>query len=248
MAEQTGILGLRGTVGGLTFRKDGSVSQKVASNKASFNSSARMVRVRENASEFGLAGKYGKLLRSALRAAIDAASDRYMTSRLTTKMLEIIKLDDVNDRGLRQYDSTNAAPLLGFDFNAGAGIGQTFFAPYTVTANGADVVLDVPVLNPLVDIKPPQGATHYELVFAATSMDMVMLTSTNAVVAAPLGIQPLNGAVQNKVSSTAAFPVAPPAGELVVGVVGIKFYQFINQKYYPLNNNGTNPLAIEFVA
>jgi len=35
---------------------------------------------------------------------------------------------------------------------------------------------------------------------------------------------------------------------LVVGMVGINFYQQINGKFYLLNNNTTNPLAIEYVA
>jgi hypothetical protein len=41
----------------------------------------------------------------------------------------------------------------------------------------------------------------------------------------------------------ATFPTAPPAAELVVGVVGINFYQQINGNYYALNDSSTNPLA-----
>jgi hypothetical protein len=248
MAEQTGILGLRGTVGGLVFRKDGSVSQKPASNKAAFASKASMARTRENANEFGLAAKYSKLLRDSLRVAIQAASDSRVASRLTQKMREIIGLDDTNDRGLRVYDSNNSAPLLGFNFNIGAGIGQTMYFPYEVTGAGTDVTLSIPSLNPATDITAPQGATHYEIVFAASALDMEVLNFTNATVAAPLGVQPLNGAAQNNLSSVAAFPAAPAAAELVVGVVGINFYQLVNGKMYPLNNNSSNPLAIEYVA
>ena len=248
MAEQTGILGLRGTVGGLVFRKDGSVAQKPASNKAAFASKASMARTRENANEFGLAAKYSKLLRDSLRVAIQAASDSRVASRLTQKMREIIGLDDTNDRGLRVYDSNNSAPLVGFNFNIGAGIGQTMYFPYEVTGAGANVTLSIPSLNPATDIAAPQGATHYELVFAASSLDMEMLSFTNATVAAPLGVQPLNGVAQNNLSAVAAFPAAPAAAELVVGVVGINFYQQINGKFYSLNNNSTNPLAIEYVA
>ena len=123
MASQTGILGLQGTVGGLVFAKDGSVRQKPASNKSSFDSKASMARTRENATEFGLSAKYSKLLRDSLRVAIASASDSRVTSRLTQKMREVIGLDDTKDRGQRVFDSTNSAPLLGFDFNAASGIG-----------------------------------------------------------------------------------------------------------------------------
>lgn len=248
MAQQTGILGLRGTVGGLVFRKDGSVSQKPASNKAAFDSKASMARTRENASEFGLAAKYSKVLRDSLRVAIQAASDSRVASRLTKVMREVIALDDVNDRGLRVFDSNNSAPLLGFNFNDGAGIGQTMYFPYEVTGNGADVTMSIPSLNPATDVAAPQGATHFELVFAVASLDMEALNYTNAVVAAPLGVLPLNSAALANQALVASFAAAPAAAEMVVGVVGINFYQQINGKNYPLNNNSTNPLAIEYVA
>ena len=238
MASQTGILGLQGTMGGLVFAKDGSVRQKPASNKSSFDSKASMVRTRENAAEFGLSAKYSKLLRDSLRVAIASASDSRVTSRLTQKMREIVGLDDTNDRGQRVFDSSNSAPLLGFNFNAGAGIGQTMYFPYEVTGAGADVTMSIPALNPASDIAAPQGATHFEVVFAASSLDMEALSYTNGTVAAPL----VNQAV------VATFPAAPADANLVVGVVGINFYQQINGKFDPLNNNSTNPLAIEYVA
>lgn len=248
MASQTGILGLQGTVGGLVFAKDGSVRQKPASNKATFASSASMARTRENAAEFGLAAKYSKLLRDSLRVAISSASDSRVASRLTKLMREIIGLDDTSDRGQRIFNASNSAPLLGFNFNAGAGIGQTMYFPYEVTGNDADVTMSIPALNPASDIAAPQGATHFEVVFAASSLDMEALTYTNGVVTAPLGILPLNSAALASQAVVATFPTAPADANLVVGVVGINFYQQLNGKFYPLNNNSTNPLAIEYVA
>ena len=248
MASQTGILGLQGTVGGLVFAKDGTVRQKPASNKAAFNTSASLARTRENAAEFGLSAKYSKLLRDSLRVAIASASDSRVTSRLTKAMRGIIGLDDTNDWGQRVFDAGNSAPLLGFNFNAGAGIGQTMYFPYTVTGAGSDVTMTIPALDPASDIAAPQGATHFEVVFAASDLDIEMLTYANATVAAPLGILPLNGAPLANQAVVASFPAAPADANLVVGVVGINFYQQINGKFYPLNNNSTNPLAIEYVA
>jgi len=248
MASQNGILGLQGTVGGLVFAKDGSVRQKPASNKAAFTNSASLARTRENASEFGLSAKYGKLLRDSLRVAIASASDSRVTSRLTKLMREIVGLDDTSDRGQRVFDASNSAPLLGFNFNAGAGIGQTMYFPFEVTGAGAGVTMSIPALNPASDIAAPQGATHFEVVFAASSLDMEALTYTNGTVAVPLGILPINSAALANQAVVATFPAAPAAADLVVGVVGINFYQQINGKFYSLNNNSTNPLAIEYVA
>jgi len=248
MARQTGILGIQGTVGGLVFSKNGNISQKPASNKAAFTNAPSRARTRENAAEFGMAASYSKVLRDSLRVAIASASDSRVASRLTATMRAIVGLDDTNDRGQRVFDSSNSAPLLGFNFNAGAGIGQTMYFPYEVTGAGADVTMTIPALNPVSDIAAPQGTTHFEVVFAASSLDMETLTYTNSVVAVPLGILPVNSAALVNQTMVASFPVAPPAANLVVGVVGINFYQQVNGKFYPLNNNSTNPLAIEYVA
>ena len=248
MARQTGIVGIQGTVGGLVFGKNGNISQKPQGNKAAFASAPSRARTRENAAEFGLAAKYSKLLRDSLRVAIASASDSLLAARLTKVMREVIGLDDTNDRGQRVFDASNSAPLLGFNFNAGAGIGQTMYFPYEVTGAGADVTMSIPALNPASDIAAPQGTTHFEVIFAASSLDMEAMTFTNGVVAAPLGILPVNGAALANQTVVATFPVAPSAAALVVGVVGINFYQQINGKFYALNNNSTNPLAIEYVA
>lgn len=248
MATQTGILGLQGTVGGLVFAKDGSVRQKPASNKAAFNSAASLARTRENASEFGRAASAGKLLRDSLRMLIAAASDSKMVNRLTQTMRTIIGMDEANDRGERAIDKDNIGELMGFNFNLGAGIGQALFFQYAIAGAGADVTMSIPALNPATDVVAPQGATHFELLYGAASLNFETGSYQVATVAAPLGIIALNSAALANKSLVASFSAAPTADEVVVGVVGINYYQQLNGKNYPLNNNATNPLAIDYVA
>lgn len=248
MAQQTGILGIKGTVGGLVFGKDGSVRQKQASNKASFNSSASMARTRENASEFGSAASAGKLVRDALRSQIQAASDSKMISRLTQAMRAIISLDSTNARGQRVVLASNAAQLLGFNFNLGAGLGQSLFSPYSVVASGADVTLSIPRLDSQIDVRAPQGATHYELLYGVASVNFTDKTYKAAAVPSALGVVALTSAPKTNVSITATLPAAPGADELVLAVVGMNFYQQLNGQYYPLNNNASNPLAVEYTS
>lgn len=246
MAQQTGIIGIQGTVGGLVFAKDGSIRQKPASNKAAFAGSASMARTRENASEFGEAASAGKLVRDALRQAIQSASDKKLVARLTQKMREIISLDEDNDRGGRQVLKENTAGLLGFNFNAGAGLSQTLFFSYGVELASRDVTLSVAGINPQTDVAAPQGATHYEVVYAAAALSFDTKTFAVATVAAPLGPQPLSGALGAQ-SVVATLPADPAATDVVLGVLGINFYQELNGKMYPLNNNGSNPLAVVYV-
>jgi hypothetical protein len=248
MDTQTGILGLQGTVGGLVFAKNGTVRQKPASNKAAFSSSSSMARTRENAGEFGRAASGGKLLRDSFRVLIAAASDSQMVSRLTQMMCSIIGMDTTNGRGERVIDKSNIDELLGFNFNQGAGIGQSLFCQYGIAQAGANVTMTIAALNPATDIVAPQGATHFELLYGTASLDFGNYTYEVGTVAAPLGILALNSPALANQNLVAAFPAAPGASDVVVGVVGINFYQSVNGQMYPLNNNATNPLAVEFVA
>lgn len=246
MASQNGVLGLQGTVGGLVFARNGTVRQKPASNKAAFNSAASLARTRENASEFGRAGTAGKLIRTALRTLISTASDSRMVSRLTQKTRAIIGLDEANDRGARVLDKDNALELVGFDFNAGASLSQVFFGSYATAAAGADLTISLPSLNGLTDVAAPQGATHFELLLGSAAINFETGAIVQGAVAAPLGSLPINGPVLVNQSIKASLPVPPTADDVVLGVLGVNFYQLLNGKQYPLNNNASNPLAIVY--
>ncbi len=248
MGKSNGVLGITGTIGNITIDKNGSVRQKVGSNKAAFQGKASMARVRENASEFGAAGSAGKLIREALRSQIQNAKDSQATARLTQVLTGVIKLDTNGDRGMRQVIADNCAGLLGFSFNAGAGLGQSLFSPFSIAAAGAAVTLTIPSLDPLLDVAAPTGATHFEVVFGAVSVDFVAKTYKVATVASPLGALAMNSAAKTNVSQVATLPAAPSANELVLGVLGMNYYQQINGKLYPLNNNASNPLAVIYTS
>ncbi|QKG55202.1 hypothetical protein GKZ68_00670 [Hymenobacter sp. BRD128] len=247
MGQLTGAIQFSGTVGNVTVSKTGQVRLKPQSNKAMYATSATMQRTRENGSEFGRAAKAGKLLRESLRGLLLSASDSTLVARATQKMRYIIGMDDANDRGERVVDKDNAlTELLGFNFNAGASIGQSLHAPYGIAQNGADVTLSLASLNPQTDIVAPQGATHFEVVLGVAALNFETGTYAVANVAAPLGAIALNSAAAAR-SVVASLPAAPGADDVVIGAVGINFYQQLNGKLYPLNNNASNPLAIEFV-
>ena len=70
MARQKGIIKLKGTIGDITFYKtqDGHLAREKGGIDASrIASDPAFQRTRENGSEFGRAGKAGKMLRTALR-------------------------------------------------------------------------------------------------------------------------------------------------------------------------------------
>ena len=117
MAKQTGIIKLKGTIGGISFyktsdghlaREKGGVDGNRIANDPAFQ------RTRENGSEFGRAGKGGKLLRNAIRILLQNAKDKRVTSRLTKDLLAIIKTDTVNERGLRTLTDLRIATRFYF--------------------------------------------------------------------------------------------------------------------------------------
>jgi hypothetical protein len=89
MARQTGVVTLKGTIGGIYFyksrdghraREKGGVDGNRIKNDAAFQ------RTRENGAEVGRAGRASKILRDAIRVILQNAKDRRVVSRLTTEM------------------------------------------------------------------------------------------------------------------------------------------------------------------
>ncbi|MHB1146962.1 MAG: hypothetical protein ACYC01_05130, partial [Lutibacter sp.] len=104
MARQTGIIKLKGTIGDISFYKssDGHLArEKGGIDKSRMKNDPAFQRTRENGSEFGRAGKGGKLVRSAIRILLLNAKDKRVVSRLTTDLLKVVKTDAINERGMR---------------------------------------------------------------------------------------------------------------------------------------------------
>ncbi len=94
MAQQKGHLPVKGRIGNLSFYKtqDGYlVKDKGGISKSRIASDPAFQRARENGAEFGRAGKAGKLLRNALKAVSQKASDGRAVSRLTNSSFGVRK-------------------------------------------------------------------------------------------------------------------------------------------------------------
>lgn len=245
MARQKGIIKLDGTIGGITFyksqdgylaREKGGVPADRIANDPAFQ------RTRENGAEFGRAGKAGKILRTAIRAMLQNASDSKMVSRLTTEMVKVIQADATNTRGQRNVIDGEAELLKGFEFNINGKLGTTLYAPYTATIDRVTGALSVsiPAFVPLNMIAAPGGATHFKIVSAGAEIDFenetfVMDSSASAVLPwDTTATAVLN--LTNNVTANSTDPLFP--------VLGIEFYQEVNGAQYPLKNGAYNALAL----
>lgn len=245
MAKQAGIIKLKGTIDDISFyrtadghmaRAKGGISRQRILNDPAFQ------RTRENGSEFGTAGKGGKLIRNALRSLMQHAKDRLVVGRLTKVLLSIIKTDATNERGLRTIESGNMDLLLGFNFNGTAPLGTTLYAAFDALFDRVtgEATIDLEAYSPMVRIAAPAGTTHYRISLGAAELDFPNMqfdfSTSNS------GIQAYDPV---EVPASSLTVTLTPASALpVVQVVGIEFFQLVNGEYYPLKNGANNALAV----
>jgi hypothetical protein len=248
MARQTGIIKLKGTIGDITFykttdghlaRTKGGVDANRIANDPAFQ------RTRENGSEFGRAGKGGKLLRNAIGVLLQNAKDKRVVSRLTKDLVAIVKTDATNARGLRTIQDGDLSLLENFEFNINGKIGTTFFAAFTNSFDrvSGDATLDIAAFSPIVRIAAPTGTTHFKIVMGASELDFANEASTfeNDETAILPYTAPETAAIALTASLTAD-SVLP-----VIQVLGVEFYQEVNGEMYELKNGAYNALSIVIV-
>jgi hypothetical protein len=245
MARQTGIITLKGTVGGISFYKsrDGHMAREkggVDGNR--IKNDAAFQRTRENGAEFGRAGKASKLFRTAIRTILQNAKDRRVTSRLTTEMVKVIQMDTTNPRGLRNVIDGEAALLKDFEFNINSSLASTIFAPYTATIDRVTGELTVG-LQPFIPanvIAAPNGATHFKIVSSGAALDFENEAfDVDVKETAQLPWDTNATAVINLVNAVPANSTRP-----LFLLLGILFYQEVNGTMYPLKNGAFNSLSI----
>ena len=245
MAQQEGILPVRGTIGNLTFykSKDGFLvrgkggidAQRMATDPA-------FQRTRENGAEFGRAGKAGKLLRNAIRGLTRNSSDSRMIGRLTRAMVKVIQADLVNQRGLRNVIDGEAELLQGFEFNINAKLSTTLYAPFTPAIDRAagSLVVDIPAFVPVNLVGAPSGATHFRINAAGAEIDFegnAYVVDVQSTIDLPWDNSPV--APLNLTCAVTANSIHP-----LFLLLGIEFYQSVNGSMYPLRNGAFNALSL----
>lgn len=245
MARQKGIIKLKGTIGDITFYKtqDGHLAREKGGIDASrIKNDPAFQRTRENGSEFGRAGKAGKILRTALRPLLINSADGRMVSRLTQAMVKVIQADLISDRGLRNVIDGEAELLFGFEFNIRGKLGTSLFAPFVgaIDRVTGEITVDLASFIPSNMIAAPSGTTHFKVISGGAEVDFeaetfVVATSETAIL--PWDTTPT--AVISQVNA-----VTPASTKPLFLALGVEFYQQINGTMYPLKNGAFNPLSI----
>ena len=245
MAKQIGIIKLKGTIGDISFYKsqDGHLARGKGGVEASrIANDPAFQRTRENGSEFGRAGKGGKLLRIALRTLLQKASDNRVTSRLTKNVLTVIKADTTNDRGLRTIPDGDLSLLENFEFNKNGKLGGLLFASYarTIDRVAGTVVADVSEFIAVNDIVAPSGTTHFMISNGGVEVDFA--AETYVFDSEVSSILPWDSSTVAPLSLTANLTANSTLP--IFQVIGIEFFQEVNGQMYSLKNGSYNALAI----
>lgn len=248
MAKQKGIIKLKGTIGDITFYKtqDGHVARERGGIDANrIANDPAFQRTRENGTEFGRAGKSGKLLRTAVRPLLLNAADSRMVSRLTRDMMRVLQADPVSERGQRNVVEGALGFLSGFDFNIRGKLGTTLYAPLSANSDrvAGELSVDIESFVPINMIAAPSGTTHFKIISAGAEVDFlnesfVMSNSETAIL--PWDSTPT--AEINHVNTVTASSTHP-----LFLVLGMQFYQEVNGQMYSLKNGAFNPLAVVLV-
>ena len=249
MARQKGIMPVKGTIGNLSFYKsrDGYLlREKGGVEGQRINTDPAFQRTRENGAEFGSAGKSGKLLRTAVRALTQNASDGRMVSRLIKVIMKVIKSDSVNPRGSRTITDGDIGLLQKFEFNIHSKLDTTLLAPYNAAIDrvAGELTVDIPAFIPMNMIAAPTGATHFRINAGGAEVDFNAGSYVNDVLhSAEL---PIDTVLTAPIALAAA--VTPNSTLPLFLVVGIEFFQEVNAVMYPLKNGAFNALSLVMVS
>jgi hypothetical protein len=245
MARQKGIIKLQGTIGDVSFYKsqDGYLArEKGGVDGDRIKNDPAFARTRENGSEFGRAGKAGKLIRTAFRPLLQKAADNKVTSRLTQQMMKVLQADTTNSRGERTALAGDLSLIEYFDFNANGRLDATMYAPFEVAIDrpSGQATINIPAFVPSNSIAFPQGATHLKFVAAVSEVNFETEVFTyNSAESAAIPIT---------AETAAALQLSPTfsanSEETLMVVFGIEFYQVVNGQMYVMKNGGYNCLAL----
>ncbi|WP_291118735.1 hypothetical protein [Flavobacterium sp. UBA6135] len=232
MARQTGIIKLKGTIDGLNFyqTKFGSLVRKAGGgyNSKAIKTKPSMIRVRENASEFGRVSRVKLLFRMGLEPFLRSCKDPTRHGRMIRVLQEIKTLDAVSERGKRDVALGLATPMgkkLWREFDLTERSPEDLLpGTYQVAAGSTGLTVSDLDLSRLVF---PKGATLVELRYGVLDVDFTALTF-QLHMAAPLFL--------DKDFADSSVTVALDGSIVMTGtlfpVVGVRFYQVVGGEKY----------------
>jgi hypothetical protein len=176
MAIQAGLMPMIGTIDELVFYKRRGklvVRRKGTRDKKWYAETPTLASCRRNNREFANASKAGKLIRESVKPLLLRVKDGYMTNRMMSAVLEIVKKDVRNPWGERKVCDENIKELEGFEFNNVMPVKKVMKAEPEIEIDKERGIMTV-FFKPFIPtemIKAPKGSTHFKIVSAGVSIN-----------------------------------------------------------------------------
>lgn len=175
MALQTGIIKVRGAIGGgVAYEREG---------KHCFRSKPERVRISEatkaSATDFGTASKAGKLVRRAVKQGLNIRTDNKLTNRLNVALLNVLYASS-DQRGSRNFQREEFHTLTGFRFNKHTELSQLLKFRPRVIQDKKTLRIALPALR-AEDILHAKNTTHIEIKAIAVGVNFSEGTYQDAV-------------------------------------------------------------------
>lgn len=241
MAKQTGILSLVGTLDGINFYlRNGKVVARKAGggfNGELIKKAPSMVRVRENASEFGHCSRVKKVFKDVLFPFFGKRKDGELHGRMMQLFTAIKDFDNVSKRGKRRVDlglQTLEGKELLSSFKFTALVSPIRKGIYNATSQSYQIE------SMYDELQFPQGATHLELSYGVVHFDFNTLTAS-------LFLCPVLRVTQQKDANNHTFtPTLLTDPNLTsINVLGYRYIQEVNGGFYALK--GESAFGLEIV-
>lgn len=185
----------------------------------------------ESAYEFARTGKATRLICTAFHKFLQSVKDPRQTSRLTSKLSEIIKTDTIHGRGERTVGAGDVSLLEGFDFCITQQLQRLLMMPLTATIDRATGICTVPLptFTPNRDMHITGNVTHIQICAAATELNFErerFVTDLRQSEALPLD-EPIHLVLHPSIPQDSR--------KTILVAVGIKLLQVVNGRVYEMS-------------
>ncbi|QEC44572.1 hypothetical protein [Pseudobacter ginsenosidimutans] len=212
-------------------------------NRAKIQNQNSFERTRENLAEFNNVSETTRLIRNGFQSLIKSADPgRHLTGRLQKQLMEVLKTDSINDRGLRLVAKGNFGLMKDFEFNRNASLRSVLSLDFTFTVDRATgkFVISFPPFIPAKELATYQSATHFRLVTAGAELDIPNAdVNVNIAQTEYIPIQKAEVTVANLENQLTANTQLT-----LMLVMSVEYYQEVNGKMYLLRADKRNPMKV----
>ncbi|GEM_PF-1900367 len=247
MATQLGLIKLKGSIGDLTFYESNGmqlVRRKAGPTKQDLENNPRYQRTKENAREFGRIVTTSKCLRLLLLEVFSECADKKVFGRLVSRMSMVIKSDTHRRRGERAVTAQGLMLLTGLECNQAFKFNEQVLIPINIlydikTGQG---VIEQPSFIPIQRFRRFGSSTHAQLIFTIIEFGAVPLEKKESMIfrSAYFSL----GSSQKIDRSEILIDQIPQAGNALIVLIGISYFEEIAGAYFPLDKGRYNAMVI----